>query len=241
VILCLGEASYAEGGGNINDLTLYEAQLNLAEQIAAAGRPIVLVLVEGRPRIISRIADRMTAIVMAYNPGNEGGMAIADVLFGDYNPCGKLPITYPRSPNALFTYDHKGWGPPGRGPVPQFEFGYGLSYTTFAYSDPSLEKKSARGDDELMLSVTVTNEGQRAGKEVVQLYVRDLVASITPSFKRLKRFAKVYLEPSQSRTLTFRLRRDDFSFIGADNRLTVEPGQFEIFVGNLNETFTLEQ
>ncbi len=246
VILCLGEAGYAETPGNINDLTLYEAQLRLAEAVAAAGKPVVLVLAEGRPRIINRIVERMTAIVMAYNPGNEGGQAIADVIFGDHNPSGKLPFTYPRSPNALLNYDHKAWEAQDTGFgysafKPQFEFGYGLSYTTFAYSDLRLSRKTIKDGDELTISVTVKNSGQRAGKEVVQVYVRDLVASITPPFKRLRRFAKIHLDPSQSRTLTFKLRRDDFAFVGANNKWIVEPGDFEILVGGLSGKFTLEQ
>ncbi|MBX5477516.1 MAG: glycoside hydrolase family 3 C-terminal domain-containing protein [Pyrinomonas methylaliphatogenes] len=245
VILCLGEGSYAETPGNITDLTLGEPQLRLAEALAATGKPIVLVLVEGRPRVISRIADKMQAIVMAYNPSNEGGQAIADVLFGDFNPCGKLPFTYPSAPNALVTYDRKAFETEatsfGNVPFkPQFEFGHGLSYTTFSYSDLRLSRARLRGDEELEVSVTVTNSGKRAGQEVVQLYVRDLVASLTPPGKRLKRFAKIHLEPGQSKTLTFRLRRDDLAFIGLDGKPVVEPGDFEVMVGGLTGKFTLE-
>ncbi|HYE66923.1 MAG TPA: glycoside hydrolase family 3 N-terminal domain-containing protein [Pyrinomonadaceae bacterium] len=244
VVLCLGEGSYTETPGNITDLTLGEPQLRLAEAIKATGKPIVLVLVEGRPRIINRIADGAGAILMAYNPGNEGGQAIADVLFGDYNPGGKLPFTYPRTPNALINYDHKTFETEDTafGNVafrPQFDFGRGLSYTTFAYKDLRLEKKTMNAGDEQTVTVTVTNTGRRAGHEIVQLYLRDLVASITPPGKRLKRFAKIYLEPEQSKTLTFKLRRDDLSFIGADNRPTVEAGDFEVMIGGLIERFTL--
>ncbi|HEX5707712.1 MAG TPA: glycoside hydrolase family 3 N-terminal domain-containing protein [Pyrinomonadaceae bacterium] len=244
VVLCLGEGSYTETPGNITDLTLPEPQLKLAEAVAAAGKPVVLVLVEGRPRIINRIADAAAAILMAYNPGNEGGQAVADVLFGDYNPSGRLPVTYPRHPNALLSYDHKSYENEatsfGLTPFsPQFRFGHGLSYTTFKYDGLKLSAKTIGERDKLTVSFTVTNTGRSAGGEVVQLYVRDLVASVTPPDRRLRRFAKLHLEPGQSRALTFELEREDLSFIGQDMRPTVEPGDFEILVGGLSEKFTL--
>src|SRR5437868_7729015 len=202
VVLCLGEGSYTETPGDIPDLTIGEPQRKLAEAIEATGKPVVLVLAEGRPRIINGIADHANAVLMAYNPGNEGGQAVADVLFGDFNPCGKLPFTYPRAPNALLTYDRKAFETESfdnAGIKPQFEFGSGLSYTTFSYKELRLSSKTIGMSDDLSVSVTVTNSGSRAGKEVVQLYVSDLVASLSPAGKRLKRFAKVYLEPGQSR------------------------------------------
>jgi beta-glucosidase len=245
VVVCLGEGSYTETPGNITDLTLGEPQLKLAEAIQATGKPVVLVLVEGRPRVINRIVDKAGAVLMAYNPGNEGGQAIADVLFGDFNPSGKLPFTYPRTPNGLITYDHKAFETEdtafgNMAFKPQFEFGQGLSYTTFAYSDLHLGQKTITGNADLSVSVTVTNSGRRAGKEVVQLYVSDLVASLSPAGKRLKRFAKIYLEPSQSRTLTFKLRPEDLSFIGANNKPVVEPGEFEVMIAGLKDKFTLK-
>ena len=244
VVLCLGEGSYTEHPGNISDLTLPEPQLKLAAAIQATGKPVVLVLVEGRPRIFDRVADKMRAVLLAYNPGNEGGTAIADVLFGDHNPSGRLPYTYPRTPNALLTYDHKAFeqGDPGlSGDAfnPQFDFGHGLSYTTYAYSDLRLDRKTIPANGEVGVSVTVTNTGKRAGKETVLLYLRDMVASLTPPGKRVRRFAKVSLEPGQSRTLTFKLDRDDLSFIGADNKSTIEPGDFMVMVGGLSDKFTL--
>ncbi|MGI9069364.1 MAG: glycoside hydrolase family 3 N-terminal domain-containing protein [Pyrinomonadaceae bacterium] len=245
VVLCLGEGSYTETPGNITDLTLGEPQLRLAEAIAATGKPVVLVLVEGRPRIINRIVDKAGAVLMAYNPGNEGGQAVADVLFGDVNPSGKLPFTYPRTPNGLITYDHKPFETEdtafgNMAFKPQFEFGQGLSYTTFAYSDLRLGQKTITGNADVSVSVTVTNSGRRAGKEVVQLYLNDLVASLSPPGKRLKRFAKVYLEPGQSRTLTFKLRSEDLSFIGANNKPVIEPGEFEVMIGGLKDKFELK-
>ncbi|HEX6047415.1 MAG TPA: glycoside hydrolase family 3 N-terminal domain-containing protein [Pyrinomonadaceae bacterium] len=245
VVLALGEGSYCETPGNITDLTLGAPQLKLAEAIIATGKPVVLVLVEGRPRIINRIADQVKAVLMAYNPSNEGGTAIADVLFGDYNPNGKLPFTYPRTPNGLINYDHKPFETENTafGNMafnPQFAFGEGLSYTTFAYSDLRLSKPTITSNEELTVNVTVTNTGNRAGKEAVLVYVGDLVASLSPPIKRLRRFAKVSLEPGQKRTLTFKLRRDDLSFIGADNKPVAEPGEFDVMVGGLTQRFTLK-
>jgi beta-glucosidase len=243
VVLCLGEGSYTETPGNIPDLNIGEPQRKLAEAIEATGKPVVMVLVEGRPRIINGIADHADAVLLAYNPGNEGGQAVADVLFGDFNPCGKLPFTYPRFPNGLMTYDHKAFETESfdnAGIRPQFEFGEGLSYTTFSYKDLRLDRKTIGTGDQLSVSVTLTNSGRRAGKEVVQLYLSDLVASLSPAGKRLKRFAKIYLEPGQSRTLTFRLRPDDLSFIGADNKPVIEPGEFEATIAGLKEKFVLK-
>jgi beta-glucosidase len=243
VVLCLGEGSYTETPGNIPDLNIGEPQRKLAAAIQATGKPVVLILVEGRPRIINGIADNANAVLMAYNPGNEGGQAVADVLFGDFNPCGKLPFTYPRFPNALMTYDHKAFETEGfdnAGIKAQFEFGEGLSYTTFSYKDLHVDRKTIGPTDQFSVSVTVTNSGPRAGKEVVQLYLSDLVASLSPAGKRLKRFAKIYLEPGQSRTLTFRLRPDDLSFIAANNKPVVEPGEFEVSIAGLKDRFELK-
>jgi beta-glucosidase len=242
VVLCLGEGSYCETPGTISDLTLGAPQLKLAEAIEATGKPVVIVLAEGRPRIINRIVDGAGAIVMAYNPGNEGGQAIADALFGDINPSGKLPFTYPRTVNGLLTYDHRAFETEGDRSAmkPQFEFGDGLSYTTFQYRDLRLAKQTISGSEELAVNVTLTNTGKRAGQEVAQLYVTDLVASIAPAGKRLRRFAKIYLEPGQSRTLNFKLRRDDLSFIGTDNKPVAEPGDFEVAIGPLKQKFMLK-
>src|SRR5712664_1439710 len=239
VVICLGEWAYAETPGNIPDLTLPDAQLNLVLRVLETKKPVILLLTEGRPRIISRIADAANAIVMAYNPGNEGGQAIADILFGDVNPSGKLPITYPRSPNRLFTYDHKAFEGEDGGamPPPQFEFGSGLSYTSFSYSDLRVSPATASGSGTVHVEVTVKNGGGRAGKEVVQLYLNERFASVTPPLKRLKRFAKVLLQPGESRQVFFELTSDDLSFIGADNKRVVEPGVFDVRIGGLQQTF----
>ena len=245
-VVCVGESSYAETPGNITDLTLSEPQLRLAEAIEATGKPVVLVLVEGRPRVINRIVNGAQGILLGSNPGNEGGTAIADVLFGDYNPSGKLPFTYPRATNSYLTYDHKifeteetSFG--NAAFSPQFVFGHGLSYTTFSYSNLQLSAKNVPLNGPLNISVTVTNSGQRAGKEAVILYLRDEVASLTPPGKRVRRFAKISLDPGQSRTLSFTLARDDFSFIGADNEPIIEPGDFTVMIGNLTGRFTLQE
>lgn len=245
VVLCLGEGSYAETPGNITDLTLPEPQLKLADAIIATGKPVVVVLVEGRPRVINHIADRVQGILMAYNPSSEGGTAIADVLFGDYNPNGKLPFTYPRSPNNLITYDHKLFETEettfgNAANKPQFEFGTGLSYTTFEYSNLRLSSKTIPMNGEVTVNITVRNTGSRAGKETAILYLRDEVATLSPAGKRVKRFAKVSLEPGQSKNLSFTLDRDDFSFIGMDNKPTVEAGDFTVMIGNLSDKFTLK-
>ena len=239
-ILCLGEMPYCESMGNIDDLNLPEAQIRLAGAIKEAGIPYVLVLVEGRPRLINRIADDAAAIIMAYLPGLEGGVALADVLFGDFNPCGKLPITYPRHPNDLLCYDYKysEVAPPNRYD-PQFPFGHGLSYTTFLYSDLMLDKKEGLLNEPLEVHVTVTNTGKIAGREVVQVYLSDLVRSVTPPVKQLKWFTGINLNPGESRTIAFTLSAKDLSFIGRENKRIVEPGEFLISVEQLQAKFNL--
>ena len=242
VVICLGEWAYAETPGDIADLTLPDSQLSLALKVMETKKPVILVLTEGRPRIISRIADSANAIVMAYNPSNEGGQAIADILFGDVNPSGKLPITYPRSTNRLFTYDHKvfsgeDWGKGKAMAAPQFEFGSGLSYTTFSYSDLHVAPATASGSQSIRVEVMVKNTGSRAGKEVVQLYLNERFASVTPPLERLKRFAKVSLQPGEGRKVSFELTSDDLSFIGADNKRVVEPGVFDVKIGGLQQSF----
>jgi len=242
VVVCLGEWTYAETPGNIPDLTLPDAQLYLALKMMETKKPVIVVMTEGRPRIINRIADPANAIVMAYNPSNEGGQAIADIIFGDVNPSGKLPITYPRFPDRLFTYDHKVFegGDGGEGKLlatPQFEFGSGLSYTDFAYSDLQVSPATASGSQTIQVGVTVKNTGAREGKEVVQLYLNERVASVTPPLKRLKRFAKVSLQAGESRRISFELTADDLSFIGADHKRTVEPGVFDVKIGGLKQSF----
>jgi beta-glucosidase len=237
--------SYAETPGNIDDLILPEAQLRLAQAVAGAGKPVVLVLAEGRPRVIRSIGDAASGILLALNPGMEGGTAIADVLFGSVNPSGKLPITYPRQPHALRTYDHKAFEEQDtsfglKGFQPLYEFGFGLSYTTFEYSGLKVDAPAGTADGSVTVSVTVRNTGSRAGQEVVQLYVSDQFASVTPPVKRLRRFEKISLEPGASRAMQFKLTRQDLSFIGADLKPVFEPGAFTASVGTQKADFTIK-
>jgi beta-glucosidase len=243
-VIAIGEDAYAEWVGDIDDLTLPEPQLRLVEAIQATGTPVVLVLVEGRPRIVSRVAERACGVVMAYWPGMHGGDAIADVLFGDVNPSGRLPFTYPRHPNHLVTYDHVltetlGAGMDRRPDAfnPQWEFGHGLSYTTFAYSDLRVDKDELAPGDSLSVEVTVANTGARAGQETVLLFTRQHFASVTPPVRRLRAFQKVDLEPGASRTIKFRLSTDDLRFTSRDGRPTLEPGTFDVMAGGLKATF----
>lgn len=243
VIASLGEWSYTETPGNIDDLGLPRAQLRLVEQLATAGKPIVLVMAQGRPRIIHSITNLASAIVLAPNPGNQGGRAVADVLFGVVNPSGRLPFTYPPAPNALITYDHKGYQSGTQVFAlsafrPEFAFGSGLSYTTFTYSDLKVSKTQMATNDRsgVSVSVRVANTGQRAGKEVVQLYLGARYASVAPAGKKLKRFAKVSLEPGESREVSFNLVPADFALFNAQGKLAMEETDFDVFVGGLQQS-----
>ncbi len=242
VILCLGEAAYCESVGNIADLTLDQSQLKLAERIMQTGKPIILVMLEGRPRVISSIVDDADAVLIAFLPGMEGGIALADIIFGDYSPSGKLPVSYPKYPNGNTTYDYK--------PIenfdsnnydPQWPFGYGLSYSTFSYSNLKLDKKEIKETDAINVSVEVTNSGKRESSEVVQLYLADLYGSVSRPNKQLKGFEKISLKPGETKTVGFKINKDHLSFIGLDNKRIVEPGEFEIMVGDLKEKFVLKE
>jgi beta-glucosidase len=233
VVVCLGEKTYCETPGNINDLTLDEAQLRLVKALAKTDAAIVVVLIEGRPRIIREIVDDADAIVMGYLPGQEGGVAISDVIFGDVNPSGKLSFTYPKYTGDFTLYDHK----KSEKYEPQWPFGHGLSYTTFEYSNLNLNSTEISKSDSLKVSVDVKNTGKRAGKEIVQLYLQDVVASVTPSVRRLKRFIKVSLEPGRMKTVTFTLNPEDLSFIGRENVPVVEAGDFKIMISELTGEF----
>lgn len=241
-VVCLGELPYTEKPGDIENIEIPLVQQQLVEAIAATGTPIVLVLVEGRPRIISKFEDKVEGIIMAYLPSNEGGIAIADVVSGDYNPGGKLPFTYPKNANSLYTYDHKGTELIAadfstNAFQPQFEFGYGLSYTSFDYSNLKISSEKIGIGSTLSISVDVTNTGARAGDEVVQLYIRDKVASITPPMKRLRGFERITLEKGETQTVKFDIRSQNLSFVGLDNEWITEPGAFEIQLGGLKKDF----
>jgi len=223
-VAVVGEMPYAEMKGDNQEPKISDADAALIAKAKQSGAPVVTIILSGRPLILGSSLETTDALLAAWLPGTEG-QGVADVLFGDYNPGGRLPFTYPRTPNGLITYDHKlfeteATGSGNAGFMPQFEFGHGLSYTTFNYSNLRLDHKQVPMNGQANLSVTVTNSGQRAGTEVVLLYVRERVASLSPAGKRVKRFAKIYLEPGQSRDLNFTLRRDDLSFIGANNKPT---------------------
>ncbi|MEM9822454.1 MAG: glycoside hydrolase family 3 N-terminal domain-containing protein [Bacteroidota bacterium] len=244
-IVCLGERTYTEKPGDIDDMDLPVVQGQLVEAIAATGTPIVLVLVEGRPRGLAKFEAQTAAVLLAYLPGNEGGKAIASVLFGDENPSGKLPYTYPRFSNSMLTYDHKGTDLikqdfSKNAFNPQWEFGFGMSYTDFHYSKLEVNQEVFGMEEPIKISVTVENKGERVGKEVVQLYVSDLVASVTPSVKRLRDFKKIELLPRESKKVAFELKAHDLAFVGIDNQWLSESGAFVVQIDNLKASFRLE-
>jgi beta-glucosidase len=245
ILLCIGENSYTETPGNINDMNLSPNQITLANAVIKTGKPVILILNEGRPRVINDIVPGVKSILDVYLPGNFGADALTDILTGDVNPSGKLPITYPRYPNSLVGYIHKpseGEGNPQGGEFgPQFHFGFGLSYTTFAYSDLKINKNTFGPDENATINVTVKNTGSKEGKEVVQLYVSDLVASITPDVKRLRGFEKVDLKSGESKTITFTLPLKDLAFVNNDNKKILEAGDFKIQIENLTSTFTVNK
>ena len=243
IIACVGENTYCETPGNMDDLNLSENQKELVRKLAATGKPVILVLNEGRPRIIGDIEPLVKAVVDVMLPSNFGGDALAALLAGDENFSGKLPFTYSKHINSLHTYDYKvsehrevmdgSYNYDAVMDV-QWPFGFGLSYTDFAYSDLKLESPADfKAGDELKVSVKVTNTGDRAGKEAVLLYSSDLVASLIPDVKRLRGFEKVSLEPGESKTVTFVIPAYELAFVGADGKWCLEEGDFRLSCGGL--------
>ena len=241
IIACIGENSYTETPGNLNDLWLSENQRNLVKALAKTGKPIVLVLNEGRPRLIADIEPLAKAVVDIFIPGNYGGDALANLLSGDANFSAKMPYTYPRQINSLNTYDYKVSEEVGTMAGAynydakvslQWPFGYGLSYTTYEYSNLKVDKASFTADDVLTVTVDVKNTGSIEGKEAVLLYSSDLIASIVPDNRRLRDFTKIELKPGEVKTVTFRLPAKNLAFVGADGRWTLEEGDFILKVGN---------
>lgn len=244
-IVALAEEPSTEKPGDIDDLRLPEAQQRLAIAIQETGTPVVVVLIENRPRIVRDVVDGARAVLLAYQPGPYGGEAIVGALVGDVNPSGKLPFSYPRHTNGLVHYDHTaseeiGPGGPQGGYDPQWPFGHGLSYTTFAYGGLRLSEERPGAGDTLVISVDVANTGERAGMEVVQLYVRDVYASVAPPVRRLRGFDKISLAAGERKTVTFRLPMTDLSFIGLYDRPVLEPGAFEVQIGELRARFHLQ-
>ncbi|PAM92021.1 beta-glucosidase [Flavobacterium sp. IR1] len=251
IVLCLGEKNYTETPGDISTIFMSKSQIKLALALAKVNKPIILVLNEGRPRLISDFEDKMSAIVQCYLPGNEGARALVDILYGDVNPSGRLPYNYPRFPNSLEKYNRKYTESISEGEqnndatyeksyLPQFEFGTGLSYTTFNYSNLKIDKAEITNSEDVNVSVDVTNAGKRAGKEAVLLYLSDNYASITPEFKSLKRFEKISLAPGETKTVKFTLNQKDLQFVNEDLKWISEKGTFTIQIANQKKDFLLK-
>ena len=241
IIACIGENSYTETPGNLNDLWLSKNQRNLVKELAKTGKPVILVLNEGRPRLIADIEPLAKAVIDILIPGNYGADALANLLAGDANFSAKMPYTYPREINSLNTYDYKVSEEVGTMAGAynydakvslQWPFGYGLSYTTYEYSNLKVDKENFTANDVLTVTVDVKNTGARAGKEAVLLYSSDIVASVVPDNKRLRDFTKIELQPGETKTVTFQLPASKLAFVGADGRWTLEEGDFVLTVGN---------
>ena len=241
IIACIGENSYCETPGNLTDLNLSMNQQNLVKALAATGKPVILILNEGRPRLIKDIEPLAKAVINIMLPGNYGGDALANLLAGDANFSAKMPYTYPRHINALATYDYKPCENIGQmnGNYNydsvmdiQWPFGFGLSYTTYKYSNLKVDKAQFTADDELTFTVDVTNTGSVAGKESVLLYSKDLVASSTPDNIRLRNFEKISLNPGETKTVTMKLKGSDLAFVNYYGKWTLEKGDFKVKCGD---------
>ena len=242
IVACIGENSYCETPGNLTDLTLSENQTELVKALARTGKPIILILNEGRPRLVARIEPLAKAVVDIMLPGNYGGDALANLLAGDANFSGKLPFTYPREINSLITYDYKPCEHIGKQMegaynydaqvAVQWAFGYGKSYTDFAYSNFRVDKTDFTADDVLTFKVDVTNTGKRAGKESVLLFSSDEVASLSPDNRRLRAFEKIELQPGETKTVTLQLKGSDLAFVGYDGKWVLEKGDFRMQTGD---------
>jgi beta-glucosidase len=231
------------------ELRLPGVQDDLVRAIYETGTPVVLILVDGRPLALGWILEKIPAIIEAWLPGEEGGNAVADVLFGDYNPGGKLPISFPAKVGQIpVYYGHKPSGSRSQfwgdyvdaSTSPAFEFGYGLSYTTFNFSNLRVEPNRVPLTGKTSIIVDIENTGNRAGEEVVQLYINDVVASITRPVKELKGFKRIALEPAETRTVEFELPAEALGFYDKDMKFTVEPGVFKVMVGRSSKDIILE-
>jgi beta-glucosidase len=247
VVAVMGEAADMSGESSSRaDIGLPESQQKLLTALAKTGKPIVLVLINGRPLTIVNESKQATAILEAWAPGTEAGNAIADVLLGKYNPSGKITATFPRSVGQIpIYYNHKNTGRPYDGTGfpkfksnyldesndPLYPFGYGLSYTSFAYSPVKLSKTALKGQEKLIASVTIQNTGKYAGEEVVQMYISDPVASVARSVKDLKGFQKLALQPGEAREVKFEISTEELSFFNSDLKKTWEPGKFLVHIG----------
>ncbi len=250
IVACIGENSYCETPGNLSDLALSENQRTLVKALAATGKPMVLILNEGRPRLINDIEPLADGIIDILLPGNFGADALANILAGDANPSAKMPYTYPRYQAALTTYDYRISEETDRmeGAYDynavisvQWPFGYGQSYTTFAYSNLRCSQTTFTAGDDLTFTVDVTNIGNREGKEVVMLYSRDLVASIVPENRRLRAFEKISLKPGETKSVALSIKASDLAFVAADGHWLLEKGDFRIQVGDKTVNITCSE
>ncbi len=245
-IVCLGELPSTERPGDISTLDLPNEQQLIIKELSKVGIPIILVLVEGRPKIIREIEPLSDAILQVYLPGDQGASAIVDVLCGDINPSGKLPYTYPRYNGVIMHYDYKQSellnGNTWKNDFynPQWDFGFGLSYTNFEYSNMQIGSNELFSHEELTISVDVTNTGEIRGKEVVQLYIRDHYASVSPCLKKLKRFVKIELEPSETKKVEFRITEKDLQFYGVNNEWITEQGKFSVIIDKQSKDFNFK-
>ncbi len=248
IVLCLGENTYTEKPGDLNDLNLHQLQVKLAKELAETGKPIILILNLGRPRLISDIEPLMSAVVNVYLPGNFGGDALSDIISGDVNPSGKLPYTYPAYPNSLLPYYYKPSEVQNNaqgaynyvGEVNNlYNFGFGLSYSEFIYSDLKVNKDQFGFNETIQISVNVENISKIDGFETIQLYSSDLYASVTPDIKRLRDFSKVEIKAGEKKTITFDLPVDELAFVNADNQLVVEPGNFKLTIDRFSKEISV--
>lgn len=241
IVACIGENSYTETPGNLTDLWLSENQRNLVKELAKTGKPVVLVLNEGRPRLIADIEPLAQGIINILIPGNMGGDALANLVSGKSNFSGKMPYTYPKEINSLANYDFKKSEEVGTMEgaydynakiTQQWGFGYGLSYTSYKYSNLKVSQSDFRHGDIIKVSVDVKNTGKVAGKESVLLFSSDLIASMVPDGRRLRAFDKVELQPGETKTMTFELKADDLAFVGWDGKWRLEEGDFKLMIAD---------
>ena len=241
IVACIGENSYCETPGNLTDLTLSENQRNLVKALSKTGKPIVLVLNQGRPRIINDIEPLAQGVINIMLPSNYGGDALANLISGEANFSAKMPFTYPKYVNAFATYDYKPCENMGQMAGNynydsvmdvQWPFGFGLSYTTYSYENLRADRTSFTSNDDITVSVDVTNTGRVAGKEVVLLYSKDMVASSTPDNIRLRNFEKVSLQPGETKTVSMKIKGSDLAFVGYDGKWRLEEGDFKLKCGD---------
>ncbi len=245
-VVCVGELPSTERPGDIYRLDLAKEQQEIVKSLSETGITVVLVLVEGRPKIISEIEPLADAVIQCYLPGDQGGRALADIIFGKINPSGKLPYTYPRHSGVIMHYDHKQsevinantWANDFFNP--QYNFGFGLSYTDFEYSNLVVDKNNYNLSEQINITIDVKNVGKREGKEVVQLYTRDHFATISPPLRKLIRYNKIVLSPGETKTVSFEVSPKDLGFYNAENTWVNEPGKHSFYVDSLESIFSIK-